>query len=152
MEYKKRVEMRYSMSGDKERVMNNAPLIYREVEEYINPMEAKWEERYYKALFGGDVCIEKICGNYYEMLEWVYDYYTGECKDWRCKYNSESVVLLKDLKEGVKIGVKKEREVLNVETQKKYVLVGENCLEVEIKWAYKRYLWEGQMVLSEMSV
>jgi 5'-3' exonuclease len=147
VEYKKRGEMRYSMSGEKEEIMNNAPLIYREVEHYINPMEAKWEERYYKALFVGKVCIEKVCANYNEMLEWVYDYYTGECKDWRCKYESESVVLLKDMKEGVKKCVKRERKALNVETQKKYVLAGEISGEVEIKWAYRRYLWEGQMVL-----
>jgi hypothetical protein len=51
------------------------------------------------------------------------------------------------MKEGVKKCVKRERKALNVETQKKYVLAGEISGEVEIKWAYRRYLWEGQMVL-----
>ena len=142
-EYIKRGEIRFSMSGDKEAIFNNAPLIYREVEHYINPTQPKWRERYYKALFGGDVCVEKVCENYYEMLEWVFDYYTGECMDWQCKYDYDYPPLMKEIIKERKKVVKKEREALDVKKQKEYVLAWG---EVEKRWAYCRYLWEGQMV------
>jgi 5'-3' exonuclease len=149
-EYIKRGEIRFSMSGDKETVFNNAPLIYREVEHYINPTQPKWEQRYYKALFGPDVSIENVCANYYQMLEWVYDYYTGECMDWRCQYESDDVVLLKDLKK-VKEIKKESREPYSTENQKAYVLVV-GVGEVERKWAYSRYLWEVKKVCVGLSV
>jgi 5'-3' exonuclease len=153
-EYIKRGEIRFSMNGDKEAVFNNAPLIYREVEHYINPTQPKWQKRYYKALFGPDVCIEKVCANYYEMLEWVFDYYTGDCQDWRKRYSYDGVVLLEDVykNKNVVLEKKEKREWYSEEMQKAYVLGGGGGGVKSMKWAYSRYLWEGQMVLEEMSL
>ena len=36
---------------DKESLFNNIPIIYREEEQYIYPLEKYWEDRYYKTLF-----------------------------------------------------------------------------------------------------
>jgi len=145
IEYKKRGEIRFSMNGDKEAVFNNAPLIYREVEHYINPSEPKWEQRYYKALFDPDVCIENVCANYYEGLDWVFNYYTGDCPDWTWKYNYDYPVLIKGMR------LKEERKEwckgigMSVLRQKEYVLGWELKRESVLGWVYCRYLWEGHM-------
>ncbi len=120
-EYKKRGEIRFSTSfsndGEKEMVFNNTPLLYRQAEHYINPLERGWRKRYYNALFtpffkeksNSSMCVENtqrykepysvdtICTNYMEGLEWVYKYYTDSCVDWRWKYDYHYQPLLADL-------------------------------------------------------
>jgi 5'-3' exonuclease len=162
MEYVKRKEMRVSMSGGKEERINNAPMIYREVEEYINPMEEKWEERYKEALLLG----EEMSDNYVEGLEWVYGYYREECYDWGWKYKNDYPPLLKELSSLVK--VKKERvvkEAVDVKVQMAYVLPVEYLnlderereksyykFEGKFKWAFCRYFWEGHLVMDYMPI
>jgi len=168
-EYIKRGEIRFSTSGDKESVFNNAPLIYREVEHYINPTQRKWQDRYYNALIGSNITIENVCANYYEGLEWVYNYYTGECTDWRWKYEYDYPPLLVDM-----VLIKKKNGItrrntslkpFHPKTQLAYVLPpqyldlddserekGYYKFEGDFKWAYCRYLWEGHLVLEDMTV
>jgi hypothetical protein len=59
------------------------------------------------------------------------------------KFSIFSVSMKESSKERKKV-VKKEREALDVKKQKAYVL---GWGEVEKRWAYCRYLWEGHMVL-----
>ena len=85
---------------EKEEVLLNVPILYRQEEKYICPDELYWEDRYYKILFkslGYDDSIKDISINYLEGLEWVYKYYTGECPDWKWKYKYNYPPLFNDL-------------------------------------------------------
>jgi 5'-3' exonuclease len=73
-------------------------------EEYINPFEFGWQERYYSELFDIDIDIDinderkkAISINYLEGLEWTLSYYTTGCKDWRWTYKYNYPPLLSDL-------------------------------------------------------
>jgi len=73
-------------------------------EEYINPFEVGWQERYYSELFDIDIDIDigderkkAISMNYLEGLEWTLSYYTTGCKDWRWTYKYHYPPLLIDM-------------------------------------------------------
>lgn len=97
--------------NNKQDDMNNIPILFRNVEKYINPDETGWENRYYKSLFNmmddsGDKrifnknlkkTVKNVCENYLEGLEWVYKYYTNDCVDWQWKYEYLYPPLFKDL-------------------------------------------------------
>jgi 5'-3' exonuclease len=94
---------------DKENLLLNIPIIYRQDEQYICPTEQGWEARYYSRLLNisentdkntqknNTQKIKDVCINYLEGLEWVYRYYTSECPDWTWKYKYSYPPLLKDL-------------------------------------------------------
>ena len=167
-EYLKRGEIRFSTNGDKEFVFNNAPLIYRETEHYINPTQHKWQNRYYKSLFESDVSIKEVCNNYFEGLEWVFRYYTNQCYDWRWKYNYDYPPLLVDmaaftiklryfskcitnpLDSKIQLAYVLPPQFLkldDVEREKKHYLFDGN-----FKWAFCRYFWEGHLVMDYMPI
>lgn len=76
------------------------PLKERQTEEYINPYERGWEQRYYKTLFDIEIDDERrkqIATNYMEGLEWTLKYYTLDCPDWSWSYNYNYPPLLTDL-------------------------------------------------------
>jgi 5'-3' exonuclease len=76
------------------------PLKEREVEIYINPTEAGWETRYYRALFEMQIDDERrkeISLNFLEGLEWTFNYYSTGCVDWRWSYNYYYPPLFADL-------------------------------------------------------
>jgi 5'-3' exonuclease len=76
------------------------PVKERPIEIYINPNEAGWETRYYKALFHSKIDDDKrkeISLNYLEGLEWTMKYYSAGCADWRWTYNYHYPPLLVDL-------------------------------------------------------
>ena len=147
-EYIKRGEIRFSTSGDKESVFNNAPLIYRETEHYINPTERKWQDRYYKALFEKEDLVKDICANYFEGLEWVFHYYTEECIDWRWKYEYDYPPLLVDVGMNKPKGLMKKSCLGPVDgkTQLAYVLPPED-VKMEMRWSLVRYMWEGRVCM-----
>ena len=168
-EYLKRGEIRFSTSYvDKETVFNNAPLIYRETEHYINPTERKWQQRYYKALFEKTDSVTNICNNYYEGLEWVFRYYTNDCVDWRWKYNFDYPPLLVDMASNTikpKYFLKCVTNPFHYKTQLAYVLppvylkLDESDREKpyynfngEFKWAFCRYFWESHLVMDDMPI
>ena len=165
---------------DKENILLNAPVIFRSDEKYICPQEPYWEERYYKCLLGIEPKynnIEKISRNYFEGLEWVYNYYTGDCIDWKWKYNYCYPPLFNDLckflpnNNDIILKVKKETSISSY-TQLCYVLpkayhyllpgniekyINENYKDFypesyEFKWAFCRYFWEAHPVLPEISI
>jgi 5'-3' exonuclease len=87
-------------TGDeKEKMIQNIPIMYRMDEKYICPTENEWETRYYSILFIGESNIDKkkICLNYFEGLEWVLSYYTGCCIDWKWCYRYHYGPLFSDL-------------------------------------------------------
>ena len=165
---------------EKENVLLNAPVIYRSDENYIYPQEPFWEERYYKCLFGIEPkynIIEKICINYFEGLEWVYNYYTGDCIDWKWKYNYFYPPLFGNLckfipKNNDILLKQKGESSMSPYTQLCYVLpksyhnllpsniekyVNENYKDCypgsyEFKWAFCRYFWEAHPILPEIPI
>jgi len=85
---------------EKEQVVNNAPILYRQDEKYISPKDSHWEDRYYKRLFSvykKPNVIKPICTNYLEGLEWVFRYYIGNCPNWKWKYSYHFPPLFSDL-------------------------------------------------------
>ena len=160
-EYLKRGEIRFSTSysndAEKEAVFNNAPLIYRATEHYINPTEHKWQSRYYKALFHGNLDVNQICANYYEGLEWVFRYYTNQCYDWRWKYNYHYPPLLADLASHsvrFKYFTKPCTNPFSATTQLAYVLPPPDFdfSHTTFQWAFCRYFWESHFVIDDMSL
>jgi 5'-3' exonuclease len=174
-EYKKRGEIRFSTSftndAEKEAVFNNTPLLYRQTEHYINPLERGWRQRYYNALFHGPLETETICENYMEGLEWVYKYYTDECVDWRWKYNYHYQPLLADLmKTPLKPSFFTNKKTIltpfHPKTQLSYVLPPEYLdvvlpgitakyteyyqFDGEFEWAFCRYFWEAHLKMTDI--
>lgn len=155
-EYLKRADIRFSTSftndGEKEAVFNNAPLIYRATEHYINPTEHKWQARYYKALFHEKpLDIHKICTNYYEGLEWVFRYYTDQCFDWRWKYNYHYPPLLTDMAAytpRARYFAKPVKNPFSQETQLSLVIPPPNYdfARLKFQWAFCRYFWESHFI------
>jgi len=143
-----------------EELLLNAPVIYRADEHYISPHDYGWESRYYKRLLDIDPThknIETVCRNYLEGLEWVFEYYTGECKDWRWKYNYDYAPLLKDLMKYIPVKPialleRKSKAPFSSEVQLYYVLPSANESLCRMRSAYTRYEWEGHPVLADKSV
>ena len=135
-----------------EQMITNIPIILRQDEKYICPQEDGWEKRYYKVLFEiipTKENVKKICKNYVKGLEWVFNYYTSDCVDWKYE-NEEKAPLMKDIKEVLKYkGTEEEvfnkEESYRSETQLAYVLPKEK--ECELKWCFVRYLWESSVKL-----
>jgi 5'-3' exonuclease len=87
-----------------ENTPENAPLVRREVEHYINPTEPGWESRYYAALLKMDPtpgALEKVCNDYFTMLTWNTLYYSNGCPDWNVSYPHMYPPLLKHLESHV---------------------------------------------------
>lgn len=157
------------------------PTYEREIEKYINPFKDGWQERYYKALFGGividDVKREEICKNYMAGLEWTMKYYTTGCADWRWHYKYNYPPLLQDL---VKFIPYFEREFVpcvsprpvNPLVQLCYVLPRPSLqllpkklydilmkthgdwyrTDFEFCWAYSKYFWEAHVQFPEIDI
>lgn len=86
--------------GTVDEELNAIPLRKRQDEAYIAPDTDRWQERYYRSLFGTeptDSRIREICLNYLEGLEWTLRYYTTGCPDWRWTYKYDYPPLLEDL-------------------------------------------------------
>lgn len=163
---------------EKEKVLLNAPVIYRYDEKYICPDENGWEKRYYKNLIGNDKNIKDVCQNYLEGIEWVYKYYTGDCPDWKWKYNYNYPPLLDDLYKCIPhfdtefMPLKVDNRPFSPYTQLAYVLPKKNLYllpkkiqefllknyeelypeKFEFKWAFCRYFWESHPVIPEIPV
>jgi hypothetical protein len=106
---------------------------------YINVKEEGWEERYKKRMKVGE---EK---EYKRGIEWIYKYYRGECEDKLWSYEG-GAPLLKVMKERVEIKLEK-REGYDKEEQKKYIMPKIEK-KIEMKWSYKRYVWESSIEIS----
>ena len=76
------------------------PIKNRAIEKYIDPYKSMWQKRYYEILFNNDdsnYFKKQVSLNYMEGLEWVMNYYTTGCIDWRWTYKYNYPPLLEDL-------------------------------------------------------
>jgi len=167
---------------EKDDIIQNAPIICRQEEKYICPIETDWEKRYYKTLFGFKRTpenLKSLCNNYLEGLEWTYKYYTGGCPNWRWKYNYHYPPLFSDLCKYVPhfemdfiINSGPGAGAFSPYVQLSYVLPSVNLYllpdkisgflknnygelypdNYELQWAFCRYLWEAHPVLPDISI
>ena len=163
---------------EKEDLLTNVPMVFRQEEKYICPTEEGWESRYYKCLFRKEKeDIRQVCVNYLEGLEWVYSYYTTGCLDWTWKYHYAYPPLFADLCKHVpdtdiSLFAKDNarQRPLSPYAQLAYVLPrgyltllpdnmstylvdahSELYLEdYEFQWAFCRYFWESHPLLPEV--
>lgn len=156
-------------------ILLNIPVMFRNDEKYICPIEENWEERYYNILFQPNFCKEAIVINYLEGLEWVLKYYTGDCPDWRWKYNYHYPPLLIDLIKYIpKVEtqfITKYNKPFNSKLQLLYVIppvfwkdlnvenrnltIDEadyyfHSVKPDFSWAFSRYFWEAKILYPEI--
>lgn len=167
-EYVKRGEIRLYHKNQTDSVFNDSPLLFRQKEHYINPVEHGWQQRYYKALFAEEECnIKSVCVNYLEGLDWVFKYYTDHCIDWHWKYNYHYPPLLEDLATAVgkqNFSFDAKKAPLHPHTQLCFVLPPDYLRsilpsfpiekyqeyyssEYTFDWAFCRYFWEAHLVI-----
>jgi len=164
---------------EKANILLNAPILYRQEEEYICPTEPYWEQRYYHSLFHNNkqqLNIENICRNYFEGLEWVFKYYTGYCDNNVWKYKYHYPPLFTDLCKYVPYNneklIQKNFIKITPEMQLCYVLkycylalfpdtISESIkknhsdlypIEYKFQWAFCRYFWEAHPILPEITL
>jgi 5'-3' exoribonuclease 2 len=156
------------------------PTHERELEKYINPYKAGWQERYYKVLFNfsiDETRKKQICMNYLEGLEWTMKYYTTGCPDWRWCYNYNYPPLLSDLihfipyfetelienkvpapvSELVQLCYVMPKQSLKLLPEKLYNSLIENKnhwynSDCEFVWAFCRYFWEAHVQLPDIDI
>ena len=184
-EYKIRTkwEKRFYPSTDIDEQMkklDNIPTKRRDIEKFIDPYTSNWENRYYKKLFEIDLnrpFLREICNNYMEGLEWVMNYYTKGCVDWRWHYKYNYPPLFNDLLKFIPsfdtIMIEPNNHT-NVSpcVQLSYVLpieslplipnnIGEKLLkergeyyakQYDIKWAFCKYMWESHLELPHIDL
>ena len=160
---------------ERERVMNNLPIIYRTEESFICPSEPLWESRYYMTLFPekkDEISYRNTISKcYLDGLEWVYRYYNGYCMDWKWRYPYHYPPLFSDLlrcfpETSILLAPSlKNNGPVSPYVQLAYVLpksqlyllpphIRTLLLEkypqffpdsVEFKWAFCRYFWEAHV-------
>ena len=104
------------------------------IEHYINPYEEDWQHRYYYSLCSIDSRskdynnnIKLLCTNYLETLQWVYCYYSSECKNWAIHYKYHYPPLLCDLYTYIpyfnsELTINEDYSILNTNVLLAYVL------------------------------
>lgn len=167
---------------NKEDKYNLIPQNNREDEEFINPENKYWEDRYYTKLFDlerktNKKQISKICINYLESLEWTFSYYIDTCKDWRWTYDYHYTPLFSDIYEfipyyNMELIEKNLNKPVSPTTQLAYVLPRESlsCLTDKIKdhlinnhsewydnncdfiWCFCKYIWECHIKLPKINL
>ena len=165
---------------DKKTKYLHIPIKNRETERYINPYEKYWQKRYYEALFNTDESFEfkkQVSINYMEGLEWVMNYYTTDCIDWRWCYRYNYPPLFKDLLKFVpafnSVMIEKNNNVsVSPTVQLSYVLpiesfslipnnIGEKLLKekpeyytknYKLNWAFCKFMWESHLELPHIDI
>jgi len=154
---------------EKKIAIQNAPVIYRASEEYINPEFEGWEMRYYREFIDKSIKdksdIEGVVFNYVTGIQWVYDYYLDGSKDWLWRYEYSYAPLFKDiiLYDRCLDIVIESREGLSELESMEYVIPDRDknlipgregdiyMLEESniYKWGFCRYLWESHLLLDK---
>jgi 5'-3' exonuclease len=155
-EYHARNRLRVDVSTE-EKKNTNMPILQREKEHAICPVQKGWEKRYYQTLFHTPN-IPMICKNYTDMLQWNMKYYTTGCMDWSIYYHYMYPPLLVDLVQHLPTQTihTYNRQVMSPSDLLRYVLPspyhgfipgGESFVSKQPKlvWAYCRYQWESHV-------
>ena len=169
---------------EKKKAFENTPIVYRAEEKYICPSEQYWDKRYYQSLFKTEKntsFMKTLCNNYLEGLEWVCAYYSGDCPDWKWKYNYHYPPLFSDLCKYIPHFETKFieqqltsrcKQSFSPYTQLAYVLPKQQlkllpekiqkflldhyselyCDEYQFQWAFCRYFWESHPVLPKIEL
>ena len=155
------------------------PIKNRSIEKYIDPYTSMWQKRYYEMLFNnGDSNYFKkqVCLNYMEGLEWVMNYYTIGCIDWRWSYNYNYPPLLNDLFRFIprfdsKMIKDNTNKPVSRKVQLSYVLPPESLTLIpdignklqdkfphfydespNMVWAFCKYIWETHLDLPHIDL
>jgi 5'-3' exonuclease len=149
-----------------EEEIQTIPVMCREKEEYISPKDPFWEKRYYRVLFTNSDCVQDICRNYFEGLEWTFFYYTKGCINTHWKYNYHYSPLLRDLSRPLVPSrdlsqqyhyLKEDYSSITSREQLEYIIpptywekVGlspssKTTIPLQFCWAFKRYFWESSI-------
>lgn len=171
----------YRASQTAEDIVTSLPLVDYYSEEFINPFEFGWQERYYSELFDFDIDDERkkaISINYLAGLEWTLAYYTTGCKNWRWTYKYHYPPLLSDLlryvpffdtefvdtankanpvKSEVQLAYVLPRHKLHLLPPKIYKALMQEIPEcyqdnLPMKYAFCRYLWEAHIDFPEIEM
>jgi 5'-3' exonuclease len=153
-EYHARNRLKVDVSTEDKKI-NNAPILKREREHFICPVQPGWEKRYYTL---DNAPVEKICKNYMDMLEWNINYYTKGCINWSMYYEYSYPPLLVDLAKHVPKQTITSYDDTQLTTTEllKYVLpppyynyipneVSQESEKPSLLWAYCRYIWESHV-------
>jgi len=129
---------------DREKILTNSPIVDRADEKSLRPMDAGYRERYYSTVLHFNTkspayskYVHDICKNYTDGLNWVFQYYTKGCIDWRWKYNYNYPPLLKDLREYFRGSTQMP---LSVHTENMIPLTYSEQLNYILPFAYKQLL------------
>lgn len=155
-EYHARNRLRIDTSTEEKRRMN-LPLLQREMEHHICPIQNGWEKRYYNTLFKTPN-LEDLCKNYTDMLTWNMQYYTTGCMDWTLQYRYMYPPLLVDLVQHLPSQTihTKDQTILTPSELLQYVLPpvfhdyipgghATESVKPKLVWAYCRYDWESHV-------
>ena len=152
------------------------------IERYINPYEEDWQHRYYYSLCSidsrnkdYDANIKQLTINYLDTLQWVYSYYSQECKNWVLHYKYHYPPLLCDLYTHIpyfnsELTMEEDYAILNTNVLLAYVLPKTSlCLlpekianhllanygkyysdDYELVYAFCKYFYEGHVIFPEI--
>lgn len=169
-ELKERYERRYfpeTTEEEREISLQHVPQQFRSKEIYIDPQTIGWESRYYKVLFPKNILKENIVKNYIEGLEWVFEYYTKSCKNWKWSYKYNYPPLIRDILQYIPLEsypqyflLESNQEHMTQKEQMEYVLpviakykegliknqeyqeLWNNEKNIKFEWAFCKYMWE----------
>ena len=165
---------------DKKTKYLHIPIKNREMERYINPYEKFGKKDIMKRclILTNPLSLRsKISINYMEGLEWVMNYYTTDCIDWRWCYRYNYPPLFKDLLKFVpafnSVMIEKNNNVsVSPTVQLSYVLpiesfslipnnIGEKLLKekpeyytknYKLNWAFCKFMWESHLELPHIDI
>jgi 5'-3' exonuclease len=169
-------------SHEIEHKMSILPSIDLNIEHFINPFEEDWQHRYYYSLCNIDSrCqdynnnIKLLCTNYLEMLQWVYNYYSSECKNWTLHYKYHYPPLLCDLYTYIpyfnsELTIKEDYSILHTNVLLAYVLPKQSLhllpekivnyllanyekyysSDNELLYAFCKYFYEGHVIFPQI--
>jgi len=143
-------------ASTEEKRLQNLPMLQREKEHFICPVQKGWQKRYYESFFTSPK--EVICKEYIDMLAWNMQYYTTGCTNWKMYYSFMYPPLLEDLVQCIPTThtIEPNDERFTERELLMYVLppiyyhfikegVSVKSVMPTLEWSYCRYTWESHV-------